>query len=100
MQEISEWAKDVLYSAQERMKRGRGMFLVEFDNRKKHGRYPIQKYEAEGTLYSSGHIHIDTTGLRVTDFTSFQQMLDYLSEFGSAAVVWLDDPGDEGSQVM
>ena len=63
----------------------KGMFTIYFDNSKKRGvGRPIQHCEAEGTLYSSGHVH---------DFASLQQMIDQLHEWGNCALVWHKEEG-------
>lgn len=69
----------------------RHFFNVTFNNRKKPGmsRQVIQ-CEAEGTRYSSGHVHIDTVEIPVCDFLSVTQMMDYLQTFGDCDFVWLE----------
>jgi hypothetical protein len=69
----------------------RHFFSIAFNNRKKPGmsRQVIQ-CEAEGTCYSSGHVHIDTIEIPVCDFLSINQMLDYLRTFGDCTLVWLE----------
>jgi hypothetical protein len=67
----------------------KGMFTIYFDNSKKRGvGRPVQHCEAEGTLYSSGHVHLDTQDIPVCDYASLQQMIDQLSEWGNCALAW------------
>jgi hypothetical protein len=65
-----------------------GMFQVTFSNRKKqlHG---LSRYEAQGTKYASGRVHVDTIYLQVRDFLSLQQMIDFMEEFGDCHISWL-----------
>lgn len=66
-----------------------GMFTLYCDNAKRRGvGRPVQHLEIEGTLYSSGHVHLDTQALPVCDYLSLQQMLDQLDEWGNRAIVW------------
>jgi hypothetical protein len=66
-----------------------GMFTLYCDNAKRRGvGRPVQRLEIEGTLYSSGHVHLDTQALHICDFLSLQQMLDQLDEWGNRAIVW------------
>lgn len=65
-----------------------GLFELTFSNSKKHGLKPIQKHHCQGVLYSSGHVHLDTRNIVVTDFASLSQMCDYLEEFGYFRVSW------------
>ncbi len=68
----------------------RGFFYVFFNNRKKPGMgRQIIQCEAEGTRYSSGHVHLDTIEVPVADFLSLQQMIDYLETFGTCDLVWI-----------
>lgn len=66
----------------------RGMFLLRFSNKRKqlHG---LERHDAEGTLYSSGHVHVDTQLVQVHDFRSLQQMMDYFNEYGDCHISWL-----------
>jgi hypothetical protein len=36
------------------------LFELTFSNSKKHGMKPIQTHHCQGTLYKSGHVHLDT----------------------------------------
>lgn len=65
-----------------------GLFHVIFDNRKKQIR-GFARHEAYGSLYPSGHVHIDTNYLQVRDYRSLQQMIDFLEEFGDCHISWL-----------
>ena len=75
-----------------------GMFLLYFNNKRKQIR-GYQALEAEGVLYSSGHVHVDTEMLRDEEgrlrntFRSLQEMIDTLQEWGECAVTWLDEVG-------
>ncbi len=71
----------------------RGLFSVAFNNAKKRGLgKQVIHCEAEGTRYSSGHVHLDTIEVQVQDFLSLQQMIDYLETFGTCDLVWLEQP--------
>ena len=65
-----------------------GMFHITFSNKRKqlHG---LERYDAQGTLYETGHVHLDTMHLQVRDFLSLQQMTDFIKEFGDCHVSWI-----------
>ena len=67
-----------------------GLFELTFSNSKKHGMRPIQTHRCQGVLYSSGHVHLDTRNIVVTDFASLSQMCEYLEQFGYFNVAWED----------
>lgn len=66
-----------------------GMFRLYFNNRKKHGRFPIVNKECTGTLYESGHVHLDTQELPVFHFLSYGQMQEYVESWGDCSVEWI-----------
>lgn len=67
-----------------------GLFRLSFNNRKRHGRFPVTNRECEGTLYSNGHVNLDTTELPVHDFLSFSQMREYVESWGDCSVEWME----------
>jgi hypothetical protein len=69
----------------------RGMFDLTADNSKKRGKMqPVRTIVCEGTLYSSGHISLDTVELPVRDFLSLAQMESYLAGWGNYTLLWLE----------
>ena len=66
-----------------------GIFHVTFTNRKRQGKEGLTRFDAEGTLYSTGHVYIDTTYLQVCNFRSLLQMRAYLEEYGDCHIQWL-----------
>lgn len=94
-----DWEHEILQLQADMRSGSRGMFLLTFDNYKRRGRnQPMRTWEGEGTLYSSGHIHLDTLDSPVTDFESFQQMLDFFTQYGACSLVWLDDERARSSE--
>lgn len=75
--------------------RSAGLFTLTFTNKKRQGRYGYRAYECEGTLYPSGHVHLDTMDLPVRDYLTFRQMRDYVSSFGECSITWLTTEGDQ-----
>jgi hypothetical protein len=70
----------------------RGMFELSADNSKKRGRaQPLRSVHCEGTLYSNGHINLDTVELPVHDFLSLAQMDVYLNGWGTYTLTWLPE---------
>lgn len=67
-----------------------GMFSITFNNRKKHGRYHIRSLTCEGTLYSNGHVNLNTSELPVRDFLSLNGMNEYLGSWGDYEITWLE----------
>lgn len=63
-----------------------GLFTVVFNNRRRQGMQGLQTHECQGSLYDSGHTHLDTQLLQVRDFLSIQQMMEYLREFGDCMI--------------
>lgn len=89
---MKDWAEGAILEMQPDI--GYGFFIVQFDNRKRRGRNPVKHYEAWGSMYPGGHVHIDTEDLRQRDFASMREMRDYLSQFGCCDVEWqLQAPG-------
>jgi hypothetical protein len=69
----------------------RGMFELNANNSKKRGRMqPLRSIHCEGTLYSDGHVNLNTIELPVYDFQSMAQMDTYLSSWGTYTLLWLD----------
>lgn len=67
------------------------LFSLVFNNRKRQGwRKHVQHAECEGTLYTSGHVHLDTVELACTDFMTLQQMRDYVEQYGDITILWKD----------
>lgn len=64
-----------------------GLFTLSFNNRRRQGTQGLQTQECQGSLYDSGHVHLDTELLQVRDFLSIQQMIDYLHEYGDCAII-------------
>lgn len=63
-----------------------GLFTISFNNRKKQGR-GLQSHTCQGSLYDSGHVHIDTDVLPNNNtFHSVQEMVEYLEEFGDCMI--------------
>ena len=68
------------------------MFRITFDNSKKRGRgRPLKRVECEGTLYSSGHVHLDTQDLPAPDFLSLGQLEEYLGSIGQYEISWIHE---------
>lgn len=65
-----------------------GLFDLTFTNSRKSGLRPIQTHHCQGVLYASGHVHLDTRNVVVTDFMSLSQMCEYLETFGYFRVNW------------
>lgn len=70
---------------------GSGMFRLTFTNSRRRGLRPVQTYHCQGVLYSSGHVHLDTQDIVVTDFGTLSQMCEYLEQFGLFSVSWEDE---------
>lgn len=64
-----------------------GLFRLSFNNRRRQGMQGPQTHECQGSLYDSGHVHLDTQFLQVRDFLSIQQMIDYLHDYGDCAII-------------
>lgn len=64
-----------------------GMFRLTFNNkrRQKNG---LQTCYCQGTLYESGHVHLDTNALQYKDFENLTEMREYLGCFGSFHISW------------
>ncbi len=65
-----------------------GMFHVTFSNKRKQVN-GLQRHTAQGALFTTGHIHIDTMYLQVRDFQTLQQMREYIEQFGECHISWL-----------
>lgn len=70
---------------------GRGFFRLHCTNRRVRGFRPLDAIDCEGVCYSSGHVHLDTRELPITDFVSVAQLLDYLQELGDGTITWIED---------
>ena len=72
----------------------RGMFLLSCNNRRRQiGGY--QAVDCEGTLYSDGYVHLNTTALPIREYTTLFEMRDVLEACGDCVVTWLG--GEEGA---
>jgi hypothetical protein len=68
------------------------LFVVTFDNSKKRGAgRQIQSYDAEGIVFSSGHVVIDTLCAPRPDYASMQEMQEALGQWGNCKVVFDDE---------
>jgi len=65
-----------------------GLFELTFTNSRRHGMRPMQTHHCQGVLYNSGHVHLDTRNIVVTDFGTLSQMCEYLENFGYFSVSW------------
>ncbi|OLD63926.1 MAG: hypothetical protein AUF65_00830 [Chloroflexi bacterium 13_1_20CM_50_12] len=68
-----------------------GLFELTFSNSKTHGMHPLQTHHCQGVLYDSGHVHLDTQYIQVTQFASLSQMCEYLDQFGYFKVNWQEE---------
>jgi hypothetical protein len=86
--DITDWAIESLTEMQE-PPLGYGLFIVKFDNNRKRVRgKPLQTCECWGTLYPSGHVHLDTEEYHLRDFRSLQQMQDHFEVLGKYEIEW------------
>jgi hypothetical protein len=66
----------------------RGMFLLSCNNRKRQmGGY--ESVECEGTLYTSGLVHLDTQALPITEYATLSEMREQLEPYGDCVVTWI-----------
>lgn len=65
-----------------------GLFALTFTNSRRHGSRPIQTYHCQGVPYNSGHVHLDTRDIVVTDFGTLSQMCEYFENFGIFSMAW------------
>jgi hypothetical protein len=63
-----------------------GMFHLTFNNRKMQGRFGYRSEECMGTLYPTGHVHLDTMAFPRISFDTFDEMKEALEEWGD---VWI-----------
>ena len=65
-----------------------GMFYLSFNNkrRQKNG---LQTCHCQGTLYETGHVHLDTNALQCSSFDTLDDMEEYLKQFGCYHISWL-----------
>jgi hypothetical protein len=65
-----------------------GIFYLSFNNRCRqiHG---LQTCYCQGTLYESGHVHLDTNELQRNNFETLTEMQEHLEQFGSYHISWL-----------
>jgi hypothetical protein len=69
----------------------RGMFLLHATNSRKRGKSQYARtIDCEGALFSNGHVVLDTYELSVCSFRSLSQMEDYIKNWGSYTISWLD----------
>lgn len=65
-----------------------GLFSLTFSNSRRHGLRPVKTQHCQGVRYASGHVHLDTQGIVVTDFASLSQMCEHLEHLGYFRVEW------------
>lgn len=65
-------------------------FIVTFDNAKRHGAFPVQQHTAEGILFTSGHVVIDTNNFAQKGFISIGEMENAMRAFGNVDIDYLD----------
>jgi hypothetical protein len=65
-----------------------GLFRLSFNNKRRQGRSGLQTRYCLGTLYESGHVHLDTNELPVNNFDTLTEMQEYLEQFGSFHIHW------------
>jgi hypothetical protein len=66
------------------------VFLVHFDNSKK--RKPgtsVESHEAEGVLFSSGRVCLDTDHIAQKGYASVGEMEEQLGKYGNVRLEWL-----------
>jgi hypothetical protein len=65
-------------------------FLVFFDNHKKRGMgKSVESHEAEGVVFSSGRVCIDTEHSVQRGYTSLGEMQEQLGKYGNVRIEWL-----------
>ena len=65
-------------------------FLVHFDNHKKRGVVkPVESHEAEGVVFSSGHVCLDTDHAIQKGYVSLGEMQEQLGKYGTVRIEWL-----------
>lgn len=65
-----------------------GLFRLTFNNKRRQGRLGLQTCYCQGSLYESGHVHLDTNALQYKDFATLTEMEEYLAHFGSYHINW------------
>jgi hypothetical protein len=65
-------------------------FLVKFDNSKRRGvGRGVESHEAEGILFSSGRVCIDSDHAVQRGYTSIGEMEEMLGKYGHVQIEWL-----------
>jgi hypothetical protein len=65
-------------------------FLVFFDNAKKRGMgKPVESHEAEGVVFSSGRVCLDTDHAIQKGYASLGEMQEQLGKYGNVRIEWL-----------
>jgi len=64
-------------------------FLVKFDNSKKRAGKAVESHEAEGILFSSGRVCIDSDHAIQRGYVSIGEMEDVLGRYGRVQIEWL-----------
>lgn len=65
-------------------------FVVHFDNAKKRGRgKQVESHEAEGVVFSSGRVCIDTEHVAQKGYTSIGEMEEQLGKYGNVSIEWM-----------
>ena len=76
--------KPILHHAMQRI-------LVTYNNRKKHGAYPLQNKTCEGCIASNGQVVLFSSELNQKGYSSIQDMKDKLEEYGDVEIDYIDD---------
>ena len=68
-------------------------FYVRFDNSKRHGRRPVQRFAALGVVFPSGSVAIETDDLERKGYDSMTDLIEDLSQHGKVEVKELGEVG-------
>lgn len=68
-------------------------FLVQFNNKKTHGRFPIRTYEAYGCVFPGGHVALDSDDAPRRGYESRNEMEEELGKYGDVEVQELGEVG-------
>lgn len=67
------------------------LILVSYNNRKKHGAYPITSKTCEGCIASNGQVVLFSDETIQKGYSSVQEMQDTLGEYGDVVVDYIDN---------
>lgn len=67
------------------------LILVTYNNRKKHGAYPITNKTCEGCVSSNGQVVLFSDELNQKGYNSVQKMKDALGEYGDVEIDYVDN---------